>query len=117
MSGSYVFGDIDFHPRADNAQPVLQPGEGLFSIRHIPFSTADILDLGGVSSAQHYGPIEVRIDAADVAAFEALYAAQASAAIKINNVDYSRGTLVQLTNKTITPHGDTVWYQAHWVIG
>lgn len=113
--GTYAFGDIRFHPRYAESQPVLQPGAGLSSERVIPYSGAAILDLGGISAARHYGPIEIRIDPADEAGFEAMY--QTSSTLTLAGAAYSRATLISLKDKAITPNGEYIWYSADWVVG
>lgn len=115
MPDAYSFSSITFHPRYAESQPVLQPGAGLYAERVIPYSNGAILDLGGISAARHYGPIEIRIAPADAAAFESLY--QTSGAFTVNGVAYDRATLVSLKDKAITPLGEWVWYSAEWVVG
>src|SRR5688572_24513244 len=104
---TYTFAGINCPPRASEAVPQINPGESLYSVRSIPYSTASVLDIGGIGVRRYAA--EVRLDPDDAADFEALL--QASDELVVNNVTYARATLVQLGNKTITPRGEWVFYR------
>lgn len=115
MTAAYVFGAVDFHPRAADQQPLVSPGESFTSLRHIPYSNYNVLDMGGLGPSL-YGPIQVEVAVADAAAFVALL--QTRAALRINGVDMGQATLTALTDQTTDPRGQAGrWYQASWILG
>jgi hypothetical protein len=110
----YSFAGIDCPPRVDQTVGQVNPGESLYSVRNIPFSSASVLDLGGIG-VRRYGPIEVKVAPADWAAFEALL--QESGELIVNGTTYSRATLVDLTNHQVTARNDHHFVSALWIVG
>jgi hypothetical protein len=111
---SYTFDNITCAPRIDQMVGQVNPGESLYSVRNIPYSSSSVLDLGGLG-VRRYGPIEVKVDPDDAADFEALL--QESAELVVNGTTYARATLVELSNKQVTARNDWVFYTAQWVVG
>ncbi len=115
MTAAYVFGAIDFHPKAADQQPLVGPGESFTSLRHIPYSNYNVLDLGGIGPSL-YGPIQVSVAPADATAFVALL--QTRAALRINGVDMGQATLIDLKEQTTDPRGIAGrWFSAAWALG
>lgn len=110
----YSFANIDCPPRADQTVGQVNPGESLYSVRNIPYSSASVLDLGGLG-VRRYGPIEVKVLPADWADFEALL--QTSDELVVNGTTYARATLVSLTNHQVTVRNDFHFVTAEWIVG
>ena len=110
----YEFDSLEFKPRVSEAQPLVTPGESFYSLRHIPYSNANVLHLGGIG-AYTYGPIEIRLEPSQVAAFVSKI--HTTHELIVAGVEYANATLIQLTNKVTDPHGTYVWFTAMWVIG
>jgi hypothetical protein len=110
----YEFGSLEFKPRVSESQPLVSPGEVNYSLRHIPYSNANVLHIGG-RNADTYGPIEIRLTPAQVAGF--LAKLEDTDELIVAGVTYPSATLVQLNNKVTDPHGTHVWFTALWVIG
>jgi hypothetical protein len=92
----------------------VNPPESLYSVRNIPYSSASVLDLGGLG-VRRYGPIEVKIAPADWADFQALL--QASDELIVNDTTYARATLISLSNHVITPRGEWHFVTAEFIVG
>jgi hypothetical protein len=110
----YEFGGVPFGPQAEEFQPIASRGDNQFSIRHIPHSNANVLDLGG-RLPSYFGPVNIRVDPLDAVSLEAL--SQATDDLTVAGISYPSATLVNLTNKRLTPRGEWVYYTAHWIIG
>ena len=110
---AYTFDGIDCAPRVDQMAPQVNPGESLYSVRSIPYSTSSVLDLGGIGVRRYVAEVKVHPD--DWADFQALL--QESAVLVVNGTTYSRATLVSLTNHQVTARNDWHLVQAEWIVG
>lgn len=110
----YEFGGIVIKPRFEEFMPQVFPAENLYSLRHIPYSDANVLDLGG-KGVRKYGPIDIRIDPDDASALEAL--SQQTDELIVAGITYPTAILISLTNKRMTPRNEWIYYTAEWVIG
>lgn len=111
---AYSFGGVDFGPTPSEHQLLVGPAENFFSLRHVIYSNANVLDLGGVG-ANVYGPIDIRVDPDDEATLRTKL--HTTASLTVADVVYPSATLVQLTGRSQTPRGEWFYFTAQWVIG
>lgn len=109
----YSFDGIPFGPRSEGLQPQVQPGPSIYTERHIPYSTATVLEMAGTGPRKYAAPI--RLPPEDVVAFEERI--QAEGVLVVNGVNWGTATLVSLANHVITPRDEWHFYDAEWIIG
>jgi hypothetical protein len=113
VTAYYEFGGVEFKPRAAEQLPLVSPGESFTSLRHVPYSNYNVLDLGGVGPDTYAS--EVRIANSAVGSFVALL--QQRATLYVAGVNKGQATLIKLSGKTADPHLTYTWITAEWVLG
>jgi hypothetical protein len=109
----YNFAGVNFGPKADDAIPRVQPYQTFTSERHVPYSNLTIFDVGGRAGARHVSAT-VRVTPALVAAFEALLLVTDT--LIWDSASYPNTTMINLTNKRITPLREFYWFDVEFLV-
>jgi hypothetical protein len=110
---TYAFGATAFHPAVSDAQPLVTAPALANSVRHVPYSGLNILDLGGRLERRYASKIQVA--PGDVAAIE--LALGTTDTLTVAGVEWPSATLVKLDGHAMTPRGEYHQYNAEWVVG
>jgi hypothetical protein len=110
---TYAFGATAFHPVAAEFQPLVTAPGLASSVRHVPYSALNVLDLGGKTERRF--ATKIRVAPGDVAAIE--LALGATDALTVAGVAWPSATLVKLDGHAMTPRGEWHLYDAEWVVG
>jgi hypothetical protein len=109
---TYQFSGVPFSPRAGDLIPQLEQGALQFSARHVPYSSFNVIDLGGL--AERRFKAQIRLTPANAPVFVGLLGTTGE--IVINGTSFLGGTLVSLSNHTVTPRLEWHFYDAEWVV-
>lgn len=112
MSFYYEFGAIEFAPLIPDGMIPIPSGEVNYGLRHIPFSSTDILDLGGRSSRSYSARIRCTIS--NYVAIENQVGDTTT--LILGGIEYDNATLVKLNNVAQTPRGEYVLADAMWIL-
>jgi hypothetical protein len=110
---TYAFGALTFHPAAVEAQPMVGAPGLASSVRHVPYSDLQILDLGGRTERRYAA--KIRVVPGDVETIEAMLGATFS--LTVAGVLWPSATLIKLDGHTMTPRGEFHQYDAEWIVG
>lgn len=114
MTAYYQFAYVPFSPRAADKMPLPSPGELNTSLRHVPYSDANVLDIGGRGPRMYAA--EIRVDPFYGADIENQLGLTDTLILMGSN--FGQATLTKLTGKGIDPvQQKWLWYDAEWVIG
>lgn len=109
---TYAFGTTSFHPVAQDQQPMVEPGKQFYEVRHIPYSTLNVVDNGGVGERRY--KTRVRVTPDKVAEWEALKGS--TAPLTVGGTYYPTAFMADLSNHTMTPHGEFHEYDCDWIV-
>jgi hypothetical protein len=110
---TYFFGATPFHPAVAEAQPMVTAPGLASSVRHVPYSNLNILDLGGKTERRY--AVKIQVEPEDVATIEA--ALGTTDTLTVAGVVWPSATLIKLDGHTMTPRGEYHHYDAEWVVG
>lgn len=111
MPAFYEWAGLAFGPKISDAIPI-PSGELSVTERHIPYSDASVIDIGG-RLPRHYATT-IRINPNDYVAFDA--ALGQTADLYLANQLYPAATLVKLSAPQSTIHGEWILCEAEWVL-
>jgi hypothetical protein len=108
----YFWGGVPFGPAVQDSVSMPDPGELLQGERHVPYSTFNVIDLGGTTTPRYRAAILLLPQYAG----RFMASLGQTSALVIDGTTYETAVLLGLTGHTMTPRREFHMFQAEWAL-